>query len=504
MKVRKTGLFAAVLLVSLSGLAQMPPNPTALSSALPADAPPKPNLSTTGDFAVIQRKFDIFAWQEFVALNWPPGKPGQPGPGTIGKSASGDNSTVWESYMAASQVFQPGAVPPASWGTTQPIPSFCPAVPATLKGKVAKVLPLIAKGDVQDEFTEAFTLSPLIDVNGKYTRYEVRINKVEFDKILQGSANPPAPAKPWYIPANQVTPINFPAGVYNTSQIGSVEVKAAWRQISQGEAGRYHTAWAYITYAPDPNTHLNTKCAGPLLMGLVGLHIAHKTASGPQWLWATFEHLDNAPSAPAAGHYSYYNNPKCTFSPACADQQPTAPSGGWDGDPTKTNTPVQVLRATPIPAAKNSPTTGINPVFQKLLRAVYPKSVWQYYQLVDTQWSQHPGTVANPQKCYHDPTNPSNPYNFKCNGPGIDVGPLPVPPALANTTLETYFQQAPGNSNAFMGSCMGCHSNGTVANGAPNTNLFSDFSFLLGDAQLPSTSPNPPRQLRRANKANKP
>ena len=184
MKVRSTCLFTAVLVASLSGLAQMPPNPTALSSTLPADAPPKPNLQTTGDFAVIQRKFDIFAWQEFVALNWPPGKPGQPGPGTIGKSISGDNSTVWESYMAASQVFQPGAAPPPAWGTTQSIPSFCPVVPAALKGKVAKVLPLIAKGDVQDEFTEAFTLSPLIDVTGKYTRYEVRINEVEFNKIL--------------------------------------------------------------------------------------------------------------------------------------------------------------------------------------------------------------------------------------------------------------------------------------------------------------------------------
>ncbi|HTD21992.1 MAG TPA: hypothetical protein VK738_05025 [Terriglobales bacterium] len=35
MKFRNIGLFAAVLLVSLSGLAQMPPNPTRLSSSLP-------------------------------------------------------------------------------------------------------------------------------------------------------------------------------------------------------------------------------------------------------------------------------------------------------------------------------------------------------------------------------------------------------------------------------------------------------------------------------------
>jgi hypothetical protein len=79
---------------------------------------------------------------------------------------------------------------------------------------------------------------------------------------------------------------------------------------------------------------------------------------------------------------------------------------------------------------------------------------------------------------------------------------LPVPPTLANTTLETYFQQAPGNQQAFMGSCMGCHSNAQVA--APGSTLFGDFSFLLGDAQPPSASPNPPKQLRQVKKAGKP
>jgi hypothetical protein len=49
---------------------------------------------------------------------------------------------------------------------------------------------------------------------------------------------------------------------------------------------------------------------------------------------------------------------------------------------------------------------------------------------------------------------------------------------------------------------MGCHSNAQVA--APNSTLFGDFSFLLGDAQPPSASPNPPKQLRQAKKDGKP
>lgn len=500
MKPRSILFLSAVLLLALPCSAQLPPNPTHLSSAMPADATPKPAFDGN-NFLPVQRKFDIFAWQEFVALNWPPASAGQPGPGPIGRT--GDNNTVWETYMADSQVFQPGAKPPAPWGTPQPIPSFCPVVPTELKGKVHKVIALVAKGDVQGEFTEAFTLSPLIDVTGKYTRYEIRMNRVEFNKILQGTPGKTI-VRPWYVPANQIAPIVFPAGVYGTSQIGSVEVKAAWRQISISQAGRYHTAWAYITYAPDPKTNLNTKCAGPFLMGLVGLHIIHKTASAPQWVWATFEQVDNdPPPAPSSlTQFSYNNNPNCKLnsSPACANQQPPVPSGGWDGDPNKINKPVQVIRATPIPSQKNDPQTGINPVFQKLLRNVNPNSVWQYYQLVDAQWPQRPGTVQNPNPCYHNPTNPNDPYNFRCDGPKGDQGPGPVPITLANTTLETYFQQMAGNKQAFMGSCMGCHSNGTLAQGAPNPNVFSDFSFLLGDAQPPSKAPNPPRVLRRTPK----
>jgi hypothetical protein len=477
-------------------LAQLPPNPTQLSSTMPPDAPPQPAFSQF-NFAPVQRKFDIFAWQEFVALNWPVGQPGEPGKGIIGGFPGGDNPTVWESYIASSQVFQPDAKPPPPWGTSDPIPAFCPKLPAALKGETPKVMGLIAKGDIQDEFLEAFTQSPLFDVAGKYVRYEIRMNLDEYNQILLGSAAPGSPAKPWYVPANQIAPIVFPAGVFGGKTIGAMEVKAAWRQITTAQKSRFHSSWAYITYAPDKTTHLNSKCAGPFLMGLVGLHIIHKTASTPQWVWATFEHVDNAPPPAhnSGKSYSFNNDPKCTLAPLCADQPPAG--SDWDGDPGKTFKPVQVLRATPISAAKNDPETGINPYFQKMLRAVNAASVWQYYELVDAQWSQRPGTLANPTPCYH--TTPFNQaVNFACDGPGLDQGPGPVPAQLTNTTAETYFQAYKGNKQSFMGSCMGCHSNATVASGAPNPNAYSDFSFLIGDAQAPSNVGKAVKVLRKS------
>ena len=480
MAIRPLLASVVLLLSAIPMLAQMPPTPTQLSSAMPPNvAAGPPPLGINPPF---QRKVDIFAWQQFVAMNWPPAGAGQPGPGPIGQN--GDNDTVWETYLSTGQVFQPGAKAPPPWGTPEPIPAFCPKPPTGLATQRLKLMSLIAKGDVQDEFFESFTSSPLFDVNGRYTRYEVRINQDEYKKIVQGGGQ-----GPWYIPANQVAPIVLPAGDNLTGAIGAVEIKASWRQINASERGRYHSAYAYITYAPDPKTNLDTKCVGPQLMGMVGLHIAHKTTTFPQWAWATFEHVDNAPPpAPtSAKNFSYNNNPNCTLASGCANQQPPTIAGGYTGDPGKTYPPVQVVRAVPIPNAKNDPTTGINPPFQQLLRAVNPKSVWQYYELVDIQWPSQGGTVQNPTKC----------PDFTCGGTLGHQGPVPVPFQLANTTMETYFQNFPANKNASRGTCMGCHSIATVATGAPDATATTDFSFLFGDAQPPSGETRPPRVRRK-------
>ena len=490
-------LAGLALWIALGASAQMPPSPTRLSSAMPPDAPALPAFGfSAAEQADFQRKLDIFAWKEFVALNWPAAGTGIPSQKQIGDNVNGDNGTVWETYLSPSQVFRPGARPPAAWGTREPIPGFCPTVPVALAREPLKLLSLVAKGDVQGEFIESFSPSPLFDVNGRYTRYEVRINRDEYEQILQGTKPKPAPAAPWYIPANQIAPMVLPAGDLATGQIGAVEVKASWRQINPAQRPRFHSTYAYITYAPDPKTRVNTKCAGPFLMGMVGLHIAHKTASFPQWVWATFEHVDNdpPPASSSAANYSYNNDSQCLI-PGCANQPPS-PHVAYDGDPHKTYPPVQVVRATPIPPAKNDPTTGINPWFQTLLKNVNSKSVWQYYQLVDTQWPSQPGTLVNPILCYHDSVHPMNPWNFKCDGPNGDEGPIPLPNSLVNTTMETYFQA--DSKNAFMGSCMGCHSNATAATGAPNPTAFTDFSFLIGDAQPPSMALKAPRVLRKA------
>ena len=121
-------------------------------------------------------------------------------------------------------------------------------------------------------------------------------------------------------------------------------------------------------------------------VGLVGMHIGHKTQAAPQWLWSTFEHVDNVPtdadvkSGKLKASYNYYN-PKCK---ACkANQVPPRP---WN--PTMVSTfHSQIVRMNqfnlPIYAAS---AAARNADAQKLLKGVNPKSVWQNYELISTMW----------------------------------------------------------------------------------------------------------------------
>ena len=76
---------------------------------------------------------------------------------------------------------------------------------------------------------------------------------------------------------------------------GSVVLKAAWLDLegfSPAQKSRYYSRKVMLK---DAGTG---KCSA-VTMGLVGLHIVQKTASRPQWIWSTFEQVDNVPPARA-------------------------------------------------------------------------------------------------------------------------------------------------------------------------------------------------------------
>ncbi|GAB6464711.1 hypothetical protein bcgnr5380_60270 [Bacillus cereus] len=289
--------------------------------------------------------------------------------------------------------------------------------------------------NVLDESAEPFETGPLIDQNGQYVRFAILTNQDMFDNIVANGLYSKAGQEKFAKPANFALPKGSP-------KVGAIMVKSAWKVMGAGDdAKRFHTAKALVY--TNPGEHEGVQAACKLqTVGLVGLHIAHKTQGEPQWVWSSFEHVDNVPSQGEPidkAHYNFFNK-SCT---TCQVNQP--PPRPWNPNNPYTQ-PTQVMRVIPL----TDSTKRLNATYQALLNKNFPGTVWANYELISTQW----------------PTNPTNP---------IDPIGNPAPTFLANATMETYIQgRVPKGSS----SCMDCHNDATMHNGKP-----ADFTYLLQRAQ---------------------
>lgn len=423
--------------------------PLAATTSLPAGSPLSPNIPGDADFSdlpakptiqQIQRDFDVFSWQSFVALNWSPDQNQ-----IIGSAPDGDNPTVWGAYIESYQVFLPDGQAP-SWDSRD-VPPICqPVGPDASKVNLPVFRMTMKVSDQVLNFSQqAFGTGPLIDQRGEYVRYSINLNQDAFNYILnnklynkEGQANFtnvnfPIAATP------SPTPSSSPAN--NPATVGSIVLKSAWRILdsTKGDVlARYHKIDAYVYTPPSENPPTKPSCERKTL-GLVGLHIAHKTASAPQWVWSTFEQVDNVavgPNAPAGLKPSFFNQ-DCKNCPI--NKPPPKP---WN--PNVTTKPSQITRLLPLDDA----TKQLNSEWQGFLSGVNKNSVWQFYALISTQW---------PANATRSPTGD------------------PAPQFLANTAVETYIQGKVPNVSS---SCIMCHNNATTTTG-----VFADLSYLLERAQ---------------------
>lgn len=380
------------------------------------------NITFTGDATLhgLQNDFDTFSWNAFIALNWPANSDGNPNTKiNIGEK---DLPTVWESWISSSQVFLPDGSKP-DWDN-RPLPSDCDSGECS-----SRVLSMVGKTpNLLDVFQQPFKTGPLIDRNGKYTRYEILVNDKMFNYIVQHELYNTDGQK-------KVAEIDFPESNKKIDSLGAIMVKASWKVLgATDDKSKFHAIEALVY-----NT-TNNACE-KTLVGLVGFHIGHKTSTDPQWVWSTFEHKDNCPeenNIDPHRKYHYYNHD----SDSPVNEPPPRP---WD-PATEYTTPSQVVRVIPITEQADS----INNVFHESLKKINPESVWQNYILVSTQW----------------PTDPTS---------RIDESGNPFPIYLANTTLETYIQ---GEIPEASSNCIKCHLNATTTTG-----MKSDFTYLLQLAQ---------------------
>ena len=392
--------------------------------------------------AECQTTFDYYSWQTFVALNWPAKSDGTP---MDSLAASNSAPRVWELFTDPRNVFDA---------------SHTRKLQLLTNARGKDVLTMMFKNDLPQDtihgYIQALPQSPLIDRNLNYVLYEVRVNKDWVQYVAGHHLNTIAGQQLFVDSSKEVI---FTEGFYADTAnnkggpVGAMEIKAAWKILdtSKGDdPSRFYTKQTVI-YMDSSKSATGKALIINATIGLVGLHINHYTETkGNDGIWTTFEHIDNAPSAPVSNadtaRYSFYN-PECQ---SCPVNTPPALIGSqknfmWSATPPyaaayayngKYGT--QVERTDSIFYA----TEKVNAIWREKLKG----TVWANYKLIGTQW-----------------------LNAENSRPGNIIG---IPAMLTNTTLETYVQNSPA------GSCMNCHGNATGA--VPQ--LHANLSFLLGHA----------------------
>jgi hypothetical protein len=468
---------------------------TTTTTTNPVPPPPAPALSSTIPLTVpITKKphsdlqarayFDWFSWQSFIALNWPAAinpKTHRPIRGkantSSGVTLASSGPRVWETYKADWETFRQGAAP-TEWSSYAIVPETNPCAGSTKKiDGGSKLVAMYTKMDsvlTVNNINQAFSDYPLIAQHAadappdtQYVRYEVHLNEAEYHQIRKNQ---------WYLraklplaPAVVVFPSTPSTGTAG-APYGAIEVKAAWKEIvNPKEAPAYYTVKATVV-EPGPTV----TCRENVTLGLVGLHIAHKISPFREWVWSTFEHIDNVPDS----HY-----PKLkSFS--FNDGSGATSTNGYNYEPPQTTTnqalpggpAVQVNRVTPIPSSPAYSTQQMNDIFQKFLASSPP---WNNYELVATQWP----TVTNGEQFVQSVSGSSTGYPFLCD--------CPFPQGIvANSVVETYFQ-ATTTAPPGQHSCIQCH---YIASAY-------DFSFLLKGGSYPPTTTAAPTSTSAPNAA---
>lgn len=401
--------------------------PPQLSGNIPVDIPPHdtPTPEMSRPF------FDSFSWQSFVALNWPltPGQrgvPNQPDNPAVFTGAPNGTAVVWESYKTSDDLFAQGDARPSPWDSMETAAPGAKDYPAG-----TRVFARFTKTGRLTDIKEAFSF-PLIDQNRQYVRYEVRYNRAFYDFVRGADAQPTS----WLYLARNLAPaepVTMPASVAPAT-VGAIMLKASWREMTPADVdgGRYYIVEAMAKDA-GAETFSRKK------MGLVGLHIAQKVTVFPEWVWSTFEQVDNVQRGPGAGPATPISFNNGTDDPKT--------QGGWANRPPSdqmqpdpaNRTPVQVTRLNAIPATPAGASTQVvSAAWQAALRG----TVWQYYELVTTQWPTLTTPFATMESGGAYPEGSGTP--FPQNG-------------VTNTTMETYFQDATDAAGAGGNSCMSCH-----------------------------------------------
>lgn len=380
-------------------------DPTWITDPSEADA--------TGFNATSNCSFHQWAYQNFLWLTSP--------------DAAAPGDLVFESFANPNDLFKPG-------GPTGPYPGRAADAPIRFLARVEKSQTTV---DVEDIFQAGPGGKILVDQNGEVVYYSNHINKAYWDFIVDHQFYELANLQ------NADPALDFPtSNSIPDDHSLSLELKVSWRvAVKNGEVLIDKAAERFFTLdATIPEVTVNEQ--GRIVegdeisatMAMVGMHVTGIVKGHPEFIWGTFEHIDNAPD--------------------CADDsaQPAAdgpgPTGPWSfykpGTPTgqsnmfDMNNPLGVVNVClvhPEGGGSDDNKNAVTTLNANVRAEETDGSLWTQYELGGAVWTN--GDV------------PVNNGAFPPDAPegATQLGSLD----LANTTMETFTQ----NDN-----CFACHNGG--------------------------------------------
>lgn len=434
--VGKLRLFAAVaMLLPLSAMPlQSAPPASPASCVVPTPSLDGPGISDDVCGASVNfHEFGNMAWQTFKTLVWPASGRGEAD--TLRELADMVGSRVFETYKADWETFQNQAAEPLAWHRypdKAPICANADAMKPPLDRDSLVLASLHKFGNLdQIDFdrNDAKIFHLLVTQKGSLVRYLTGFNKLTFNTIRNNGLYGPVTVK--FSEDPPVPPRYFDPG--------SINIKSAWIEMDGiSDPGSFYTRWAWVQ---KPHHDVAQRTCDLKLMGLVALHIAHKTKSSPQWIWASFEHVRNVPSGEKLAEKKDYTfNDGLGTTPMETDPPPGARFPFPLDKPFKIPNPYNVERQKKIPTE----IRDINVLWQGVLK----DTVWSNYELVMVQW---PRRRFKEELTGSEIYTPERPTAY----PVPPCGEVPSDINIANTVIETFLQlDATCGKNR---TCMGCH-----------------------------------------------
>ena len=404
--------------------ASAPYPPIVIARAVPAD------IQGGAPSASLQQAA-AFAWQEFIALNWPAvvqnGGLGQREKSDaacgFGDPACVAHQLVWETFRGKVEIFPGDASPPPGY-VNDPNQSYgydalpqyrynsgiagsVPACPGTTPPPQTAWINLDETDQItlDSMYSGASPLSASGNSDPQLVRFLAKANRVEYVYVARhpgwwaydapvGPPSQPGSTGAYVVqnggdpPPNNDTYVSFP--------YGTIEMKAGWRLLGPlDDPRRFHTRT--VRYYEPIGGGNTSPCYRQTTFGLVSLHIIQKTPTAPYFVYATFEQADNIRNPAGLA----VENDDGSMKPL-----PICPGGG---SPPCPMTPLETLvdAATPVPGTSFPPQVVVQPSnapFCTSALATRPKN--QLYFLDEAPQGPPSGLPTGGFVCVNERANP--------------------------------------------------------------------------------------------------